>query len=782
MCLASCRPAWIGFALGLPLLAAAGLGHAESPSPVPGDGGTVAEVIDGDTLRLGDGTTVRLVGIEAPKPPPGRHDRTSALAAAAKAALGELALGKAVTLIYGGTRQDRYGRLLAHVYLADGFWLQGELLRRGLARVHVAEDNRARAAEMLALERGARTARRGLWAERAYRVRRPEETSADADSFQLVRGTVVSVAVVRGQGYLNFGPDYRTDFTVVVPARARRALCRSRHRSRGARRAPCPGARLDHAAQRPDDRADPPRRDRALGGMMIDTRRHVPRAFPSLAGLASVGRALAGLALAGLALAGLALAGLALAGCEVNPATGRASFSGLMSPAEEARIGAEQHPQVVKEFGGVYPDQALDGYVAGIGRRLTQVSEQPTMHWTVTVLNNDLVNAFSLPGGYVYVTRGLMALAENEAELAGVMAHEIGHVTARHTAERYTQAQLANLGLFGIGILTGSQGVASGGGAVAAAALQSFSRDQEFEADQLGVRYLIRAGYDPNAMASFLRKLEAESLLEARLAGRNGAPDESDIMSTHPRTSDRVERAVEAAGGRPPGTPEARVGGHDYLKRIDGLYVDGDPQNGIIKNRRFIDPALRFAFAVPPGFHLVNGEDQVLARGPNGALVLLTLDRHGGSVDAATYLQRVWAPKAGLATVERIAVNGLEGATGAVSLKTSQGLLDVRLVALKGGGGTFYRFLFLTRAADTQRLSEGLRRTTYSFTRLTPAEAAAAKPYRVGIVTVKPGDTVESLAARMPYDDLKLERFRTLNGIVAGEGVRPGQLVKLVVD
>ena len=478
----------------------------------------------------------------------------------------------------------------------------------------------------------------------------------------------------------------------------------------------------------------------------------------------------------------LAFAGLALAGCEVNPATGRTTFTGLMSPAEEARIGAEQNPEVVKEFGGVYSDQALDGYVAGIGQRLALASEQPAMRWTFTVLNNDLVNAFSLPGGYVYVTRGLMALAENEAELAGVMAHEIGHVTARHVAERYTQAQLANVGLFGLGVLTGSQGVASGGGAIAAAALQSFSRDQEFEADSLGVRYLIRAGYDPNAMASFLRKLEAESALEARLAGRDGAPDETDIMSTHPRTSDRVERAVEAAGGRPPGTPDARVGGHDYLKRIDGLYVDGDPQNGIIKNRRFIHPALRFAFEVPLGFRLVNGEDQVLARGPNGALILLTLDRHGGNADAATYLQRVWAPKAGLASVERITVSGLQGATGAVRLQTSQGLLDVRLVALRAGAGTFYRLLFLTRAADTARLSDGLRRATYSFTRLTPAQAAAAKPYRVRVVTVRPGDTVESLAARMPYDDLKLERFRTLNGLAAGEGVRPGQLVKLVAD
>jgi len=478
----------------------------------------------------------------------------------------------------------------------------------------------------------------------------------------------------------------------------------------------------------------------------------------------------------------LALAGPSLAGCEVNPATGRTTFTGLMSPAEEARVGAEQHPEVIKEFGGVYSDAALSGYVAGIGQRLALASEQPGMRWTFTVLNNDLVNAFSLPGGYVYVTRGLMALAENEAELAGVMAHEIGHVTARHVAERYTQAQLANVGLFGVGILTGSQGVVSGGGAVAAAALQSFSRDQEFEADSLGVRYLIRAGYDPNAMASFLRKLEADSALEAQLAGRPGTGDDVDIMSTHPRTTDRVERAVQAAGGRPPGTPDARVGGRDFLMHIDGLYVDGDPQNGIIKNRRFVHPALRFAFEVPPGFRLVNGEDQVLARGPNKALILFTLDRRGGTADAATYLQRVWAPRVAFSNVERITVNGLDGATASVRAQSSKGQYDLRLVALRGDGGTVYRLLFLTAVADTARLSEGLRRTTYSFAQLTPAQAAAARPYRLHIVTVKAGDTVESLAQRMPYDDYRLERFRTLNGLAAGERVRPGQLVKLVGD
>jgi len=224
MCLGSCRRAWATIAIGLPLLAG-GPVCAEAPAPAREPGGTVSEAIDGDTLRLNDGATLRLVGIEAPKPPLGRRDgRPWPIADRARAALAELALGKSVTLVYGGAREDRYGRRLAQVYLADGLWLQGELLRRGLARVHTVEDNRALAAAMLEEERGARAARRGLWALNVYRIRRPDELGADADSFQLVEGTVLTAAVTAGRGYLNFGADRHSDFTVVVPAKARRLL------------------------------------------------------------------------------------------------------------------------------------------------------------------------------------------------------------------------------------------------------------------------------------------------------------------------------------------------------------------------------------------------------------------------------------------------------------------------------------------------------------------------------------------------------------------------------
>jgi predicted Zn-dependent protease len=233
-----------------------------------------------------------------------------------------------------------------------------------------------------------------------------------------------------------------------------------------------------------------------------------------------------------LLVAGGLVAALALAGCAQSPATGRNIFTGGLSPEDEVKLGREQHPEIVREFGGEYDDPQLRAYVESLGRLLAQTSELPNLDWHFTVLDTPVVNAFALPGGYVYVTRGLLALADNEAELAGVLAHEIGHVTARHSAERYGQSVLgsaAALGgsaaALGVGVLLGSQAAAEATSGAAQLAVLSYSRDQEFEADTLGVRYLARTGHDPEAMATFLRRLLGHSRYEAELSsGRSSRP------------------------------------------------------------------------------------------------------------------------------------------------------------------------------------------------------------------------------------------------------------------
>ncbi len=470
-------------------------------------------------------------------------------------------------------------------------------------------------------------------------------------------------------------------------------------------------------------------------------------------------------------------AAASLAGCTVNPATGRQSFTGFLSPASEADIGRQHHGEILEAFGGAYEDPELARYVASVGQLLASTSERASLAFTFTVLDTPIVNALALPGGYVYVTRGLLALADNEAELASVLAHEIGHVAARHTAERYSQAVLANIGLIGVGIATGGA-FADALGTGAAAYLQGYSRDQEYEADILGVRYLARAGYQPAAMSSFLAALAAADRLDAELAGRPEAAAAFDIMSSHPRTADRVGRAVAAAGVAAVANPMLERDA--YLAQIDGLLYGDAPEQGYVRGRRFLHPAQGFAFEVPPGFHMMNGPGRVIAHGPQDSAIAFDsappTDR-----DMASYLTEDWGRNIALDGVETLEVNGYEAATGIVTVRGGGGETDVRLVAIRFEDGNVYRFVFVTPPAVTQQLALELRRTTYSFRRLDPGEAAALRPQRIAVMTAGPGDTVERLARRMPFEDRREERFRVLNGLVAGERLGPGP-VKLIVE
>ena len=469
-----------------------------------------------------------------------------------------------------------------------------------------------------------------------------------------------------------------------------------------------------------------------------------------------------------------------LSGCSVNPATGRSSFTAFMSPAEEIRIGREEHPKIIKEFGGEYQDPAIRRYINEIGQRLARTSEMPDLKFTFTVLNSDIVNAFALPGGYVYVTTGLMALANNEAELASVIAHEIAHITGRHTAERYSRSVLAGFGVNTIGILTGGT-LAQAAGVGAGAYLSGFSRSQESEADFIGVRYLNHTAYEMAAAESFLRSLQGHSALEAKLAGF-GSGDQFSLFSTHPRTADRVDAAIAAARKQAPQSNRPYVGQVEYLSRLDGLYYGGDRDNGFVKGREFVHPKFGFRFEVPRGFRLFNGQTQVAAIGPETARIIFDVAGKSARGSMVHYLTRVWAPGLALTLVEPIEVSGMKAATGVAQVNSPSGPVDLRLVAIRFDPKTIYRFLFVSPSNLTKQLSEGFRHTTFSFHPLSPPEAATAQPLTVRLKAVEPGETVESVAREMPFEDLQVERFLALNGMPPGVKLRVGQLVKVIDD
>jgi predicted Zn-dependent protease len=473
--------------------------------------------------------------------------------------------------------------------------------------------------------------------------------------------------------------------------------------------------------------------------------------------------------------AGLAAPILAvLGGCVVDPAAGPKGLPQLVTRADELAVGREEHPRILRQFGGVYDRPGLNAYVEGIGQNLAKSVELPEVAFSFTVLNSPVVNAFALPGGFVYVTRGLLALAGNEAELASVLAHEIGHVAARHAAlrhQRWAQAPTKPLGAGGeMAERAQEQG----------AYAQSYSREQEMEADTLGIRYLARAGYEPGATASFLARLDAQAKLETELSGLpSGEADTMSFTATHPRTLDRV-RAAEALAGEIAGKPTA-TNEEAYLRQIDGLLYGDDPDQGFVRGTAFLHPKLKFRFDAPAGFRLFNSAARVIARSADGAVILFDQAPAPKTLGVADYLTQVWSRDLTLADVESIFIDGHAAATGWVRVETNRGPRDLRLVAIQFGADTIFRFTFITPPALTDSLSEELRRTTYSFRALTGEEAAALKPLRLGVVRVEEGDSVESLARRMPVADRHESLFRVLNGLRPEEEPAPGRQVKIVV-
>lgn len=490
-----------------------------------------------------------------------------------------------------------------------------------------------------------------------------------------------------------------------------------------------------------------------------------------------------------LALLTAALGALSACATGTSPATGR-TFSTPISEQQEASLGREEHPKILEEFGGEYKENPdLTAYVSSVGQFVAATSERKDVKYTFTVLNTPDVNAFAVPGGYIYTTRGLLALANNEAELASVLGHETGHITARHTAERAGQQQTAQIGtllaVLGGALLGGESGAQLGGQLatpIAQRYLASYSQEQEFEADSLGVRYMKRATYEPQASASFLASLRAQTQLEARLAGKDpNVVDDTNMLASHPRTIDRVQRAIKDSGAAQPGAMLER---DIYLSKIDGIMFGDDPAQGVVAGAKFVHPPLRFAFEVPSGYKLVNLPDVVAIKGPKGTLGNLTLadPQPSGSLTAA---MQSYDPKGRIVfdSIENFTINGMEAATGVARVNTKSGAANYRAVLIRHPSGKVYEFVFLSVADLGARYDGDFQKIATSFRQVDASEAAQYnRPRRIRIVTVKAGDTVQSLSSRMAVAEEKEGWFRVLNGLINGEQVRAGQKVKIVVQ
>jgi len=475
----------------------------------------------------------------------------------------------------------------------------------------------------------------------------------------------------------------------------------------------------------------------------------------------------------------------AVSACSTNPATGEQSFTGFMSKEEEQKVGAEEHPKVTAQFGGVYDDDDIGAYVAELGARLVRVTETPDAKFTFTVLDSDVINAFALPGGYVYISRGLIALAENEAELVSVIGHEIGHVTARHTAQRYSQAVATNIGLSIIGVIGAIAGVPGEANQLlsvgATAVLQGYSRDQELQADELGVRYMSRLNYDPEASRTFFEKMAGNDQLRSKMTGRPTGEESYNFASSHPRTSDRIQQAINLAAETQ--VAEPLLNRDRFLSEIDGMIFGDSPEQGIRRGRTFSHAGLSISFTVPPGYNLQNSPEAVVAESPDGGRVIFDMASSTAArstTSLRSYLINEWGKNLGLVGVEEITVNGMEAMTGRTRGRTSAGEREIRLVAIRGATDQIFRLAFITPPERLDTVQEELQRTTYSFRRLSAAEIAELRPLRIRTRTVRSSDTVNSLESDMAVEQYKADWFTLLNQTALNDALQTGERVKLV--
>ncbi|WP_120717740.1 M48 family metalloprotease [Tsuneonella amylolytica] len=474
----------------------------------------------------------------------------------------------------------------------------------------------------------------------------------------------------------------------------------------------------------------------------------------------------------------LSAAALAVGGCATTGPAVAQSNTGIT--AAEARQGAEANPQLLQEFGGRMTGPQAQ-YVEQVGKNIAIQSSLSNARdaFTVSLLNSSVNNAFAIPGGYIYTTRQLVALMNNEAELAGVLGHEVGHVAARHSQKR--QSRATQNGILGVlGQVLGSV-VGGGFGNLISQGSQyatqyytlKFSRSQENQADALGVQYLTRAGYDPHAMATVLQSLANQNALDAALQGR-GASSTPAWASTHPDPASRVRTVNNLAGSR------TGITNRDtFLARIDGLTYGDDPRQGVIEGNQFIHPDLRLSFSAPSGFYLMNGTDAVSINGQSGQAQF-----KGGAYNGnlETYVRQAFA---GLSQQQQIApqnlqrttINGIPAMIGQARVNSGNGQVDVTVVAYEFSNNQAYHFVTISQAGRSAVFNPMFQ----SMRRITSSEAAQVIPRVIDVVTVGSNDTVQSLAARMAYTTAQEQRFRVLNGLSSAERVVPGQKVKLVV-
>ena len=474
---------------------------------------------------------------------------------------------------------------------------------------------------------------------------------------------------------------------------------------------------------------------------------------------------------------GLAAAlALLLAACTSSQDGHQVSLPVPQAASETERLPAtkREHARILASYGGAYDNARLQAMIEQTVDRLVAASERPDLKYQVTILNSPAINAFALPNGQLYITRGLVALGNDKAELASVLAHEMGHVIARHAAIREEQAKQAAIISHVVNDVLSDPQMGALALAKSKLTLASFSRAQEFEADGIGVGISARAGFDPFGASRFLTDMQRNA--DIRATGGNIDPRAADFLSSHPATPERVKNALaNARQFSGPGSGERDRA--EYLSALDGVVYGEDPNEGFVRGRRFLHPKLAFTFMAPPNFTLDNTAQAVLGLKDGGGEALrLDVVSVPAEQSLPEYLKSGWMENVDAASVEETAINGFPAATATASGES----WSFRLYAVRFGSDV-YRFIFAAKS-KTAQVDRSFRESVSTFRRMSLKESEQVRPLRIKIVTVGAHDTVEKLARHMATADHALDRFRVLNGLSAGDKLKPGEKVKMVVE
>ncbi len=483
----------------------------------------------------------------------------------------------------------------------------------------------------------------------------------------------------------------------------------------------------------------------------------------------------------------LALLTSMIYGCATNPATVDQDLV-LMSEQDEIQLGKQHHQQVLQEY-SVYNDLELQNYVQYIGKKVAAKSHRSNLEYQFTVLDSPEVNAFALPGGYIYITRGLMAYLNTEGELAAVLGHEIGHVTARHAVRQHSATQLTGIGA-AIGTIVAESfvpGISSAGGqelagVLGTAMLRGYGREHELEADRLGAEYLAHSGYDPDAMLEVIGVLKNQELFEIKLAREENRQPRiyHGVFSTHPDSDTRLKEVVSYAYAiKEQSADSTFVGRTEYLQRIDGLVFGENNDQGMLKGRDFYHGDMGFAMRFPAGWGVKNLPDRIIAMPQNGTAMLQVLVQGADpKLDPGAYMQQ----RMGLDRVtngQALTVNGLKGYAGTAVINTEVGKRLARLTVIYLENSAYILAGWTRDPNGLGIYNNAFVETSRSFRPLTNAERdVASRSNRIKILRADETTTFSTLSATSTLDKFQEQQLRLINGLYPTGDIKGGELIK----